>query len=132
MGQSSCSSTSTKKLHGSGPGLFIGGLTSSSGGELEDLAGLAVAVQVVAHDSGHVNTCRGQVLNHERSGVDVFRVGQRVGLDFLLAPGVILKSLVLDLEPGDRGQASSVPFEGEPVVLRALRVRVNGCRLGLA
>ena len=106
--------------------------TSSSSGELKDLARLAVPIQVVAGHPSHVDASRSQVLNHEGSGEHVLSVGNRVGLDLFLVPGVILESLVLDLEPGDRGQASGVPFQGEAVVLGSLGVRVDGGGLSFA
>ena len=76
--------------------------TCSSGCKLENLTGFAVTVQVVAGHSSHVDAGRGQILDHKGSGVDVLSHGQRVGLHLLFVPGVVLESLVLDLEPVDR------------------------------
>ena len=116
-------SQQTPILYGNVDGDLI---TCSSGCKLEDLTGFAVAVQIVARHSGHVNAGWGQILNHESSRVNVFGVGQRVGLHLLLVPGVVLKSLVLDLEPGDGRQASGVPLQGKPVVFGALGVGLDG------
>ncbi len=99
---------------------------------MKDLTGFAVAVQIVTRYSGHVNASRGQVLNHESARVNVFGVGQRVGLHLLLVPGVILKSLVLDLEPGDGGEAAGVPLQRESVVLWALGVGLDGGGFGFS
>ena len=64
--------------------------------------------------------------------VVVFGVGQRVGLHLLLVPGVILKSLVLDLEPGDGGEAAGVPLQRESVVFGALGVGLDGGGFGFS
>jgi len=65
----------------------------------------------VARYPGHVDAGRCKILDHEGSGVDVLGHGQRVGLYLLLVPGVVLESLVLDLEPVDGRKASCVPLE---------------------